>query len=99
MQLNNRTYAVRVFAFGRAVPFMDGAEILAQSAKISAQKKAKYHGSVISGIDLPAKSTGARMIYTITPNPALDRTLTVPAIVFDEMVRASESRWTLTARV
>src|SRR5215207_3988977 len=32
------------------------------------------------------------MIITVTPNPALDRTLTVPVIVFDEMVRASESR-------
>jgi len=32
------------------------------------------------------------MIITVTPNPALDRTLTVPELVFDEMVRASDSR-------
>ncbi|MFN8505859.1 1-phosphofructokinase [Kouleothrix sp.] len=38
------------------------------------------------------------MIYTITPNPALDRTLTVPAIVFDEMVRASESQLDLDGK-
>lgn len=38
------------------------------------------------------------MIITVTPNPALDRTLTVPAIVFDEMVRASESRLDLDGK-
>lgn len=38
------------------------------------------------------------MIVTVTPNPALDRTLTVPAIVFDEMVRASESRLDLDGK-
>lgn len=32
------------------------------------------------------------MIVTVTPNPSLDRTLTVPRISFDEMVRASGSR-------
>ena len=31
------------------------------------------------------------MIITVTPNPALDRTLIVPEIVFDEMVRASDA--------
>ena len=38
------------------------------------------------------------MIITVTPNPALDRTLTVPEIVFDEMVRASESRLDLDGK-
>jgi len=38
------------------------------------------------------------MIITVTPNPALDRTLTVPAIVFDEMVRASSSRLDLDGK-
>jgi 1-phosphofructokinase family hexose kinase len=38
------------------------------------------------------------MIITVTPNPALDRTLTVPAIVFDEMVRATESRLDLDGK-
>ncbi len=32
------------------------------------------------------------MIFTITPNPVLDRTLTVPEIVFDEMTRAQVVR-------
>ena len=32
------------------------------------------------------------MIYTVTLNPSLDRTLTVPRIVYDEMVRATASR-------
>ena len=32
------------------------------------------------------------MIVTVTPNPSLDRTLTVPRIEFDEMVRASGAR-------
>lgn len=32
------------------------------------------------------------MIVTVTPNPSLDRTLTVPRIAFDEMVRASGAR-------
>lgn len=32
------------------------------------------------------------MIVTVTPNPSLDRTLTVPHISFDEMVRASGTR-------
>ena len=32
------------------------------------------------------------MIYTVTLNPSLDRTLTVPRIVDDEMVRATASR-------
>ncbi len=32
------------------------------------------------------------MIFTVTPNPALDRTLTVPHIVFNEMVRATALR-------
>jgi 1-phosphofructokinase family hexose kinase len=38
------------------------------------------------------------VIATVTPNPALDRTLTVPEIVFDEMVRASESRLDLDGK-
>ncbi|HEU5100122.1 MAG TPA: 1-phosphofructokinase [Roseiflexaceae bacterium] len=38
------------------------------------------------------------MIITVTPNPALDRTLTVPQIVFDEMVRASDSRLDLDGK-
>ena len=38
------------------------------------------------------------MIVTVTPNPALDRTLTVPEIVFDEMVRASDSRLDLDGK-
>ena len=38
------------------------------------------------------------MIITVTPNPALDRTLIVPEIVFDEMVRASESRLDLDGK-
>lgn len=38
------------------------------------------------------------MIITVTPNPALDRTLTVPAIVYDEMVRATESRLDLDGK-
>lgn len=38
------------------------------------------------------------MIVTVTPNPALDRTLTVPEIVFDEMVRANESRLDLDGK-
>ncbi len=32
------------------------------------------------------------MIVTVTPNPVLDRTLTVPRIVFDEVIRATASR-------
>ena len=32
------------------------------------------------------------MIYTVTLNPSLDRTLTVPQIVYDDMVRATTSR-------
>jgi 1-phosphofructokinase family hexose kinase len=32
------------------------------------------------------------MIYTVTLNPALDRELTVPALVFDEVLRTTESR-------
>ena len=32
------------------------------------------------------------MIVTVTPNPVVDRTLTVPRIVMDEVVRASEVR-------
>jgi 1-phosphofructokinase family hexose kinase len=32
------------------------------------------------------------VIITVTPNPALDRTLTVPHILFDEMTRATASR-------
>jgi 1-phosphofructokinase family hexose kinase len=32
------------------------------------------------------------VIVTVTPNPSLDRTLTVPRISFDEMMRASGSR-------
>lgn len=38
------------------------------------------------------------MIITMTPNPALDRTLTVPEIVFDEMVRASDSQLDLDGK-
>jgi fructose-1-phosphate kinase PfkB-like protein len=38
------------------------------------------------------------MIVTVTPNPALDRTLTVPSILFDEMVRASDSRLDLDGK-
>src|SRR5215211_5423908 len=38
------------------------------------------------------------MIITVTPNPALDRTLIVPEIVFDEMVRASDSRLDLDGK-
>jgi 1-phosphofructokinase family hexose kinase len=38
------------------------------------------------------------VIITVTPNPALDRTLTVPEIVFDEMVRASDSRLVLDGK-
>jgi 1-phosphofructokinase family hexose kinase len=38
------------------------------------------------------------MIFTVTPNPALDRTLTVPSIVFDEMVRATDSRLDLDGK-
>lgn len=38
------------------------------------------------------------MIITVTPNPALDRTLTVPQIIFDEMVRAEESRLDLDGK-
>src|SRR5215213_811135 len=38
------------------------------------------------------------MIITVTPNPALDRTLTVQEIVFDEMVRASDSRLDLDGK-
>jgi 1-phosphofructokinase family hexose kinase len=38
------------------------------------------------------------MIVTVTPNPALDRTLIVPQIVFDEMVRAEESRLDLDGK-
>lgn len=34
----------------------------------------------------------AGMIYTLTLNPALDRELTVPAIEYDSVLRASESR-------
>src|SRR3954452_5122069 len=32
------------------------------------------------------------MIYTVTLNPALDRELTVPALVFDDVLRATETR-------
>jgi len=32
------------------------------------------------------------VIVTVTPNPVLDRTLTVPRIVFDEVMRATSSR-------
>jgi 1-phosphofructokinase family hexose kinase len=32
------------------------------------------------------------MIYTLTPNPAVDRELTVPTMEFDSVLRASESR-------
>ena len=32
------------------------------------------------------------MIYTLTPNPAVDRELTVPVMEFDSVLRASESR-------
>ena len=32
------------------------------------------------------------MIVTVTPNPVLDRTLTVPRIVFNEVMRATSSR-------
>lgn len=32
------------------------------------------------------------MIVTVTPNPVLDRTLTVPRILFDEVMRATEVR-------
>jgi 1-phosphofructokinase family hexose kinase len=32
------------------------------------------------------------LIVTVTPNPVLDRTLTVPRIVFNEMMRATASR-------
>ena len=32
------------------------------------------------------------MIYTLTLNPAVDRELTVPAVAFDSVLRASESR-------
>lgn len=32
------------------------------------------------------------MIVTVTPNPVLDRTLTVPHIAYNEMVRATDSR-------
>ncbi len=32
------------------------------------------------------------MIYTLTPHPAVDRELTVPAMEFDSVLRASESR-------
>ena len=38
------------------------------------------------------------MIITVTPNPALDRTLTVPEIVFDDMVRTSHSRLDLDGK-
>jgi len=32
------------------------------------------------------------MIYTLTPNPAVDRELTVPAMEFDSVLRANDSR-------
>jgi pfkB family carbohydrate kinase len=35
---------------------------------------------------------GRRMIYTVTLNPALDRELTVPALLFDDVLRATETR-------
>jgi len=38
------------------------------------------------------------VIITVTPNPALDRTLIVPEIMFDTMVRASDSRLDLDGK-
>jgi 1-phosphofructokinase family hexose kinase len=38
------------------------------------------------------------MIITVTPNPALDRTLRVPGIIFDEMVRATDSQLDLDGK-
>ena len=38
------------------------------------------------------------MIVTLTPNPALDRTLTVPEIVFNMMVRATDTRLDLDGK-
>src|SRR5258705_11863031 len=32
------------------------------------------------------------MIYTVTLNPALDRELTVPELLFDDVLRATETR-------
>ena len=52
------------------------------------------------GLELRGRGFGAHrnrtiiaaMIITVTPNPVLDRTLTVPEIVLNEMVRVVESR-------
>lgn len=33
------------------------------------------------------------VIVTVTPNPVLDRTLTVPRIVFNEVMRATWKAW------
>src|SRR5258706_15032335 len=42
-----------------------------------------------TGADRAALAT---MIYTVTLNPALDRELTVPALVLDEVLRATAAR-------
>jgi 1-phosphofructokinase family hexose kinase len=50
-------------------------------------------------VDLIEGLIGASIvIITLTPNPALDRTLTVPEIVFDTMVRAIDSRLDLDGK-
>ena len=39
------------------------------------------------------------MIYTLTLNPAVDRELTVPAVEFDSVFRATNSTWISAAKV
>lgn len=43
-----------------------------------------------SGNRPPESERGERMIYTVTLNPAVDRELTVPALEFDTVLRATQ---------
>src|SRR5690606_2418401 len=41
---------------------------------------------------LPRTGSGARMIVTLTPNPSLDRAITIPDLRRGEVIRATSSR-------
>ena len=57
-----------------------------------AARSAPRTRNVTSNGQISGQRKKTAVIFTVTPNPGLDRTLTVPRIAFDEVLRATGSR-------